>query len=369
MKIEDSAIQLNSQHTSLQKNVKNESLTVWGARKNPQTVTNNSDTNIGPEALRQEVIHQASVKVSLSTESKKMTSGRVQAYPLSSGNIGNSVLQLNLLILQAMIERLTGRVVQTADLNSIVANGNSPSGEGAEAGGQPPPSGENQVQNSGFGLVYEYHQSHIESETTNFAAQGKIVTQDGQEIDFSSQLTMSRETSSSVDQTIRMGEALKDPLVINFNGTAAQLTQTHYSFDLMTDGRPQNIAFVAPGSGFLALDKNGNNTIDNGSELFGPATGNGFNELATYDRDGNGWIDENDPVFKQLLVWTKDANGQDMLSSLSQTGVGALYLGNVATPFSLENGASDPSGQVRSTGIFVREDGSVGTLQQVDLVA
>ena len=29
-------------------------------------------------------------------------------------------------------------------------------------------------------------------------------------------------------------------------------------------------------------------------QAFGTKTGNGFSELAEYDSDGNGWIDEND---------------------------------------------------------------------------
>ena len=42
-------------------------------------------------------------------------------------------------------------------------------------------------------------------------------------------------------------------------------------------------------------------------------TGNGFSELAEYDSDGNGWIDENDEVYDQLKVWVKDENGKDKL--------------------------------------------------------
>jgi hypothetical protein len=145
--------------------------------------------------------------------------------------------------------------------------------------------------------------------------------------------------------------------------------QTQFQFDLNSDGTKEQIAFVAPGSGFLALDKNGDGTINNGSELFGPGTGNGFKDLAAYDSDGNGWIDENDAVFNNLRIWTKDSAGNDQLFTLSQKGVGALYLGNVATPFSVKDEQNALLGQVRSTGIFLQENGTVGTLQQVDLVA
>ena len=169
--------------------------------------------------------------------------------------------------------------------------------------------------------------------------------------------------------SIRKGDAVKkDPLVVNFNGTSAQLTDAKFAFDLNSDGKTDKVSFVGAGSGFLALDKNGNGVIDNGSELFGTQSGNGFADLSAYDSDGNKWIDENDAVYSKLQIWSKDAGGGDHLSTLAQLNVGALYLGNVATPFDLKNRANDLQGQVRSSGVFLHEDGSAGTLQQVDLV-
>ena len=91
------------------------------------------------------------------------------------------------------------------------------------------------------------------------------------------------------------------------------------------------------GAGLLDLDKNADGKSNDGKELFGPTSGNGFAELAALDSDGNGWIDENDPAFQQLKVWTKDASGEDHLSSLAQAKVGALFLGNASTPFSMND--------------------------------
>lgn len=65
------------------------------------------------------------------------------------------------------------------------------------------------------------------------------------------------------------------------------LTEAKYNFDLDSDGREDLISFVRPGSGFLALDLNGDGRVNDGRELFGPATGDGFAELARYDQDGN----------------------------------------------------------------------------------
>ena len=54
-----------------------------------------------------------------------------------------------------------------------------------------------------------------------------------------------------------------------------------------------------------------------------------FSELAEYDSDGNGWIDENDEVYDQLKVWVKDENGKDKLLSLKEANVGAICLGQL----------------------------------------
>ena len=82
----------------------------------------------------------------------------------------------------------------------------------------------------------------------------------------------------------------------------------------------------------------------------------------------NGWIDENDQVFERLRIWSKDAAGNDQLMALGARGVGAIFLGNVDTPFDLRDDNNQSLGQVRSGGVFLEEDGGVGTVQQVDLV-
>jgi hypothetical protein len=99
-------------------------------------------------------------------------------------------------------------------------------------------------------------------EQASFAAQGVVKTTDGKEIAFSYELEMERQFHSETHESVRAGDALlKDPLVINFGGTAAQLTDRKFAFDLDADGTKDQIAWVQPGSGFLALDKNGNGAI------------------------------------------------------------------------------------------------------------
>jgi hypothetical protein len=220
---------------------------------------------------------------------------------------------------------------------------------------------------SDVGAIYERHETRSEFEQTDFSARGKVSTADGREIGFSIQLSMSRAYVEQIDITVRYGSALKDPLVLNFSGTAAELGDTRFSFDLDGDGRSESLRTLASGSGYLVFDRDGDGKVKDGSELFGARSGDGFGELAALDDDGNGWIDENDAAWTKLGVWTKDAAGGDILRSLKDAGVGAIGLQHIDTPFSVKDDNNKLLAQIRSTGVFLKENGGVGTVQKIDL--
>ena len=220
---------------------------------------------------------------------------------------------------------------------------------------------------AGWGLTYAANTSYKEEERTAFAAMGLVRTADGQEISVSLNLTMSRQFTMTTGINFSAGSVLKDPLVLNFDGKATQLTGVNFQFDLDADGSLEDIPFVEAGSGFLALDKNDDNIINNGLELFGVKTGQGFSELATYDNDHNNWIDENDAIFMKLKIWTKDERGNDQLFTLAEKGVGAIYLGQAETPFALKDQNNALKGEIKSTGIYLTDKGQARTIQQVDL--
>ena len=228
-----------------------------------------------------------------------------------------------------------------------------------EGGGAAPARG-------GFGLAYDRTTTIYEAEETEFASQGVVKTADGREIDFTVGLRMAREFSATESVSLRMGN-LTDPLVINFDGNAADLTDEKFAFDLDADGTEEQVSFLKSGSGFLAFDRNGDGVINDGSELFGPETGDGFAELATYDDDGNDFIDEGDSVYTRLSVFNRNGAGEDVVTSLADAGVGAIYLDRAETEFSVTDDTNETLGQVRSSSVYIDEDGSVGTVQQVDL--
>ncbi len=216
--------------------------------------------------------------------------------------------------------------------------------------------------------------SHFEQEQMTFSSMGQVTTEDGRTIDFSLNLAMDRSSlTTTEEQTVIQSwqeqVALIDPLMISLDGTVPQLGDIRFEFDLDNDGATEEISFAANGSGFLSFDKNSDGIINDGSELFGPGTGNGFEELAAYDMDGNGWIDENDDVFSKLSAWTKDEDGNDVLTSLADAGVGAIYLDSAQTSFDLTGSDNQLQGQVQRSGAFLFENGNVGMIQQIDLAA
>ncbi len=208
-----------------------------------------------------------------------------------------------------------------------------------------------------------------EMEHTAYQAAGVAKTEDGREISFGVTMEMSRAFCAKYESLTQEDYVYTDPLVINLDSTFATVTDQKFLFDLDADGKEEMISFAGEGSGFLALDKNGDGAINDGAELFGTKSGNGFKDLAVYDDDGNGWIDEGDSVFRKLKIWTKDAEGNDKLVNLKAADVGAIYLGYADTEFSLNaTETNEKNAVIRNTGVFLKESGGSGTVQHVDLV-
>lgn len=226
-----------------------------------------------------------------------------------------------------------------------------------------------QSQLLGLGGVGVSSSYYYEQENTTFETTGTVVTSDGRQMDFNVSVEMTRSFEQYAASYTDFGTVrLCDPLVINLDVGAAQVTDQKFLFDIDADGIEDEISMLAGGSGFLALDKDGNGKIDDGSELFGTKSGDGFSDLEEYDIDKNGWIDEADEIFDKLRIWTKDENGNDKLIKLKDAGVGAICLQNANTQFALNsNQNNQTNAYIRKTGIFLYETGGVGTVQHLDL--
>lgn len=359
MKIASSAIQLESSHVNLQQHELKERLRFWTGDRRP-----NFEGAQHLQALPAVALPSVASAVQISDAGKTAQSGEASAIEQGIKDAENDPM-LNLI--RAMIAMLTGKEAKVFDVSEL--------GNGAPVANVPAPAQASPTQAlqqaAGYGVEYDRHESYTEFEQTDFSASGVVKTADGKEISFNLSLSMTRSYHEESDTSIRLGDARKtqDPLILNFNGSTAQLSNQRFKFDLNSDGAMEDINFVTGGSGFLALDRNGDGKINNGSELFGTKSGNGFSDLAALDADHNGWIDENDAAYEQLRVWTKDASGQDQLATLKQANVGAISLSHVTTPFDIKTSSNALQGQIRSSGVFLQEDGKVGTVQQLDLTA
>ena len=212
------------------------------------------------------------------------------------------------------------------------------------------------------------------NESLTFEALGQVTTEDGSQIDFMLALDFDRATHTEQLNQFQGNRNLIDPLMINLNGGAVGFSDLTFEFDLDSDGEMESIAQAAGGSGFIVFDKNQNGIIDNGSEMFGPQSGQGFAELSQYDEDGNGWIDENDSIYSQLEVMTFSGQnhneGQDttqQVQSLMDAKVGALFLGSVAADYELNTESGVFAGTIKQSGAALTEDGRVLLMQEVHM--
>lgn len=276
------------------------------------------------------------------------------------------------------MEKLIGGVInKDVVINSIQRKEDVSFPEGKKAESTVPGRTINFVQTrstQGWEMSLRQTDIHFEEEKVAFSSLGKVTTEDGRIINFSLDISLNRAFLSRTEYEIdiqRWQERINvtDPLVISLDGKAPQLSNVSFEFDLNADGMTESINFTGPGAGFLAFDKNNDTIINDGSELFGPGTGNGFGELAAFDEDQNDWIDENDAVFSRLSVWTKGENGEDKLISLKDAGIGAISLNYADTVFNMTQSDNTLNGQLKSTGVFLFENGNVGSVHQVDLIS
>lgn len=345
MIIQDSSVHLSSQHSAVETNIQRESL---------QHLNQDSSGNRSENSARLNTsLSGQAVTVSLASQTVAQKNSEY-GDNVSLDNQDMDVMgDLNMRILKAFYEKITGRQIVFSQKYKD---------------GEIPMQGQQNGQNVRDVINFQRRDVHYEAESLSFTARGSLVTEDGKQIDFSAELSMSREFLQDQQIAIEDGRELKDPLVLNFSGNAAELTEDTFSFDIDADGTLDSISFVKEQSGFLFYDQNGDGLVNDGSELFGATTGNGFGELAAYDDDGNGWIDERDTIFTDLRVWMKDGAGNDSFASLSEKDVGALYLGSIESPFTIKDANNQSLGMVQKTGIFITEERGVGTLQQLDLL-
>lgn len=175
--------------------------------------------------------------------------------------------------------------------------------------------------------------------------------------------------SASSKEAVRVdveGE-VSDPLVIDLDGDGIELTSLAEGirFDLNADGRNEKTAFVRGGDAFLALDRNKNGIIDNGSELFGDQNGavDGFAELQKFDSNADFVIDAKDSIFEQLILFRGTQPGDtglvNALQSLSDAGIESISLN------ATESNERQQGNLITATSVYRSANGSSSTIANV----
>ena len=134
------------------------------------------------------------------------------------------------------------------------------------------------------------------------------------------------------------------------------------AFDYAGDGNPESTAWVGADDGLLALDRNGNAQVDDGSEIvFGGDSQTDLEGLAAnYDSNKDGVLDASDADFAKFGVW-QDANSNGVtdageFQSLGDAGITSINL----VSDGVEYAAADGDVTVHGTSSFTRADGTTG---------
>lgn len=136
---------------------------------------------------------------------------------------------------------------------------------------------------------------------------------------------------------------LMSPIVLDLSHDQKFATLEHWEtdvhFDLDGNGTAERTGWLAPQTGLLAIDLNGNGIIDNGRELFGDATlnangsiaSNGYVALSQYAA-GESFIDEKNPNFSKLRVWI-DANSNGRTEKGELVTLAELGINRISTSY------------------------------------
>lgn len=345
MIISKSNVVLQSVSSYEQSVVKNEKLQIFN---------NNSNRKLSTADLLNNGLKKAFGDLSNGSAKKSASSND------STLSLTDSKEMLKILLLKAFIKSLTGKDVKitpidTSSDNNVVIQ-------------QPASQPNSDQNNNNWGMIFTKNESLHEVESLSFSASGTLTTAAGQEIQINLNLNLGREFFQENSTSISAGDAKNiDPLVLNFQNNTIAFSDKTYSFDLNSDGKPVQISFPINGSGFLAMDKNNDGVINNGSELFGPNTGSGFSDLSAYDSDHNGFIDEGDSAYSKLAILTKDSSGNDQLRSLKDMNIGAISLQNTATIYNFKNSDNVSQADLKRTGFYISNDFGTGSVMEVYL--
>ncbi len=275
-------------------------------------------------------------------------------------------LQLMLLVL----ERYLGRPLDISDYNIIKNNEksshtNEPVDETLAATNELLINIEGQLFQQGDILSVEEWRDH--EQHLSYQVQGKFtLNEQALSLDYNLFISNKRTSYSAVEMS---AAALKDPLIVQFGSQGLGNIKGQKDFHINQDNVIDELPIFAGDIGYLVYDKNNNQRADNGSELFGPTTGQGFNELTKLDSNNNGFIDAEDQQFAQLYIWQPNAkkNQTEQWLSLSDANIQAMSLSAVQTPFDFYDQQGEIQAQLRLSSFAITKEGYGRGVHQIDV--
>jgi len=206
------------------------------------------------------------------------------------------------------------------------------------------------------------HEQHL-----NYQVQGVFNVNDQElSLDYNFALSSEQVSYSKIEVS---AAALKDPIIVQFGSQGLGNIKGQQDFAINQDNTLDSLPIFSGDVGYLVYDKNNNQQADNGNELFGPTTGQGFTELAQLDSNNNGFIDPDDQQFEQLYLWQPngDIDQIEQLLSLAEAKIQAISLSAISTPFDFYDQQGEIQAQLRLSSFAISESGNGRGVHQIDV--
>ena len=246
MHIQSSSISMQSSHLRASVQQQQASLTVW--KETPaNTAPTEEQNSLTPKSIAQNGL---AIQPTNNTATEKID---------EDSKLSPELLKMKQAI-ESLMAWMSGRTVKIklfseADMQPKTDAFSAPT----TANIQPMTAPKNPPTGQEWGIIYEEQHRYAEMESLSVGMQGTVTTADGRAINFDLSLALSRSYYTESNLSIRAGAALKDPLVINYGGQPAQLSLNKIKFDLVSqEVGVESIHQLNEGSGYLALDRNGN---------------------------------------------------------------------------------------------------------------
>ncbi len=230
-----------------------------------------------------------------------------------------------LALLRNLVERFTGKsapILSSAEIPNTDLN--------STTNGILPAEAETQTLPEALTLAVEYRKT----ETVSFSATGNFLTADGKEVGFSLEMNFSRQILAEKALSVNFAEAMSQPLNIQYNGFASQITQTSFSFTL--DCCKPGEEITLEDSPQVETSKPAKVAAESEAEKNTEVTADKETDTTPVDVEEEASSNYANSFFDRLRVWAKDGDGNHRPVMFGVKGVGVMFHENKGMEFTLK---------------------------------